>query len=383
MNQTKETWPIGRLSNWDKNPRSIRKADFERLKRQIKKHGQFKPVIVTPDGEVIGGNMRLRAYRDLGIADVWVSVVDPKDEAEKVGIALADNDRAGYYEEQAVAELLCSIPDLDLEDYHFDLGKTVSAKDLLGQFAPVEEDDFDVEGALPEEGEAVSQLGDIYQLGKHRLMCGSATSEKDTRTLFNGNTPTAVVADPPYGIDLVKGGSVGNADGYRDIIGDDSIQTALDFISLINKLGIRQQLLWGGNYYAHALAPSSCWIVWDKQAGKHVTFADCELAWTNFQKPVRMYTHVWDGFRRDSEQGEKRVHPTQKPVKLLGDIIKDFLASATSIYDGFGGSGSTLVACEQLGIPCRMMELDPRYCDVIVKRWEAFTGRKADKTEKD
>jgi DNA (cytosine-5)-methyltransferase 1 len=133
----KQIRPITELRNWDKNPRGIKDKDFGRLKDQIKKLGQYKPLLITPDGEVLGGNMRLRAYRDLGISDVWVSVVEPKTEAEKLEYALSDNDRAGYYEDDKLAELISQYKDeIDLENYSVDLGKTTYLQDLLDQFSP-------------------------------------------------------------------------------------------------------------------------------------------------------------------------------------------------------------------------------------------------------
>ena len=118
-----EIWPISKLKNWDKNPRSIDKKDFARLKRQIQKHGVYKPLVITPDGEVIGGNMRLRALLDLGHREAWVSIVNPKTEAEKVEIALSDNDRAGYYDEDVLAELVYNFKDqINLADYKVRFG---------------------------------------------------------------------------------------------------------------------------------------------------------------------------------------------------------------------------------------------------------------------
>lgn len=139
-----DTWPIDKLRNWEKNPRAINKEDYERLKRQIEDLGQYKPLIITPDGEVLGGNMRLRAYQDLGIKDIWVSVVKPKDEAEKLKYALSDNDRAGYYVEQELAELLeANKVNINLEDYKVDVGRSIDLKELLENYMTVDEKEVD------------------------------------------------------------------------------------------------------------------------------------------------------------------------------------------------------------------------------------------------
>ena len=381
MQSLQNTVNISKLKGWDKNPRGIKKDAFERLKRQITAHGQFKPVLATPEGEVIGGNMRLKAYQDLGITEVWVSIVEPKDETEKVAIALADNDRAGYYEEDALAELISSVPDLVLEDYHLDLGKTLSAKDLLDKFRPTEEDDFDVEEALPDD--PISRLGDIYQLGSHRLMCGDSTDLDTVTVLLEGKQADLVFTDPPYGINVVeKDGKVGGGElaknkVYTSVIGDENTETANSFYSTCVSIGLDKYIIWGGNYFLDFLPFSSSLIVWDKRGDMPSNdFADGEIAWTNIPTRVRIYKQIWNGMIREGES-EVRVHPTQKPIRVLGDIVKDFTKEGQKIYDGFGGSGSTLIACEQLERNCYMMELDPRYCDVIIKRWEQFTGKKA------
>ena len=122
MSKKKEYWDISKLHEWDKNPRGIKKKDFDRLKKQIQKLGQYKPLIITPDGEVLGGNMRLKAYRDLGMDDLWVSVVKPKDENEKLEYALSDNDRAGYYDADLLANLMPQF-DIDWSSYSQEDGK--------------------------------------------------------------------------------------------------------------------------------------------------------------------------------------------------------------------------------------------------------------------
>ena len=135
-------WNINKLHGWDKNPRGIKKDDFERLKRQIQELGQYKPLLITPDGTVIGGNMRYKAYLDLGIKDIWVSIVEPKDEAELIKYALSDNDRMGYYEDQALAELLQDI-DINLDDYKIDVGTPITLNELIQRFGG---DDIDFSG---------------------------------------------------------------------------------------------------------------------------------------------------------------------------------------------------------------------------------------------
>jgi DNA modification methylase len=135
-------------------------------------------------------------------------------------------------------------------------------------------------------------------------------------------------------------------------------------------------IFWGGNYYADRLPASSAWLVWDKDNGQSF-FADGEIAWTNQKTAVRIFKHQWNGLIKASERGEKRVHPTQKPVALAEWCFEHYSEKEDKVLDLFGGSGSTLIACEKTGRKCYMMELSPAYCDVIVSRWEQATGKKA------
>lgn len=386
--------PIGDLRGWDKNPRAIKKPDFERLKRQIQKHGQFKPVLITQDGEVLGGNMRLKAYQELGITDVWVSVVEPKDEAEKVGIALADNDRAGYYVEEELAELLLTTPDLVLDDYHLDFGKTLSAKDFADRFQPTEEDDFDVEANLP--NDPVSKLGDIYQLGEHRLMCGDSTDLDQVQTLTKDIAMDVCVTDPPYNFESEGGGYFGESssnmrDRVKDIVDFDpfalsdikSSNTAKSYYFFTNKALIKDYLsLFDGLGFNL--------LVWDKTDSPPMVnnnflpnveyvlyFYGKSRIWNN-GLPTETYRKTYIGSMREGKKEGNDAHPTIKPIELLSRFIKISSHNGGTVLDLFGGSGSTLIACEQLDRKCYMMELDPRYVDVIIKRWEQFTGNKAE-----
>ena len=164
---------------------------------------------------------------------------------------------------------------------------------------------------------------------------------------------------------------------YNAIIGDETTETAKKSYEVTKEYS-ENQIIFGGNYFTDFLRPSRCWVVWDKQNTGN--FADAELAWTSFDKGVKLYHFLWNGLCRAGSreaEGITRVHPTQKPVGLMGDIIKDFTQESDAVLDCFGGSGSTMIACEQLNRTCYMMELDPHYVDVIIKRWEDFTGEKA------
>lgn len=173
------------------------------------------------------------------------------------------------------------------------------------------------------------------------------------------------------------GGNIVQSTTYMEVRGDDTTDTARDNYSIIQEL-TENQIIFGGNYFTDFLFPSRCWIVWDKQNTGN--FADAELAWTSFEKSVKLYHYMWNGLAREGSkkaEGIHRVHPTQKPVGLFGKILQDYSAEGDCVLDCFGGSGTTLIACEQTGRKCYMMEYEPHYCDVIINRWETFTGREA------
>ena len=164
---------------------------------------------------------------------------------------------------------------------------------------------------------------------------------------------------------------------YNSIIGDDTTETARACYDVAITCS-DNQIIFGGNYFTDFLPVSRGWIVWDKNNTGN--FADAELAWTSFDKGVKLYKHTWNGLVREGDrnaEGVTRVHPTQKPVGMIANILQDYSEENDIILDCFGGSGSTLIACEQTGRKCCMCELDPHYVDVIIGRWEKFTGQKA------
>lgn len=182
-----------------------------------------------------------------------------------------------------------------------------------------------------------------------------------------------VFTDPPYGMNAVSKSGVLSKTYKTDIMNDNDNSVAIKTFELcMNLFADSKQVWWGANYYTECLPSAECWIVWDKNNGESDQ-TDCELAWTNFRSVVRQFTL--------SSEKTNRVHPTQKPVKLISDILNkfDYKNEINKVVDLFGGSGSTLIACEQLGRKCYMMELDPKYVDVIIERWENLTGKKAEK----
>lgn len=233
----------------------------------------------------------------------------------------------------------------DLKDSDFDLNLTgfsdEELKDILVE-DPTEahEDNFDGE---PTEV-TKSQLGDIWTLGEHRLMCGDSPSENDVKALMQDEKADLVFTDPPYGINAVSAnGKVGADFGiakkgkYKYVLADDTTETAQKAYEVFSKF-CDKKIIWGGNYFLGFLPLSDSWIIWDKrcESGIKNTFADAEMAWCSFHTPVRVYHQLWNGMIREGEH-EKRVHPTQKPIKMLGEVLQDFTKESNIILDCFGG----------------------------------------------
>ena len=358
------------------NSRTHSPEQITQVASSIKEFGFTNPILVDNNGGIIAGHGRLMAARKLGMDEVPTIALDGLSDAQRKAYVIADNQLA-----------LNSGWDLDLLKVEMNrLGELDFNIDLLGfdedfLSSLMEEEPSEGltdEDAVPEPPETPTTVeGDVWVLGNHRLMCGDSTSIDAVDKLMDGLKPNAIFTDPPYGIGLDKDNqTIGKSKAYGAVINDHDSEVAKDVFNLVVGMNIPELYFWGANHYSSVIPDSSCWIVWDKQGGKSVTYADCELCYTNIKKPVRMFTHIWDGFRKDSEKGESRVHPTQKPVKLFEDIWTKFNTGQV-ILDLFGGSGSTLMACEKTDRHCLMLELSPKYCDVIIKRWQDFTGKQA------
>lgn len=364
------------------NARTHSDEQIRQLAASIKEFGFNAPVAVDGEGMILCGHGRVMAAKKLGLKEVPTVCLSHLSATQVKAYILADNKlalNAGWDADLLKIELE------DLKDSDFDLNLTGFSDDelkniLIDDPTEAKEDSFDC--APPEV--AKCQKGDIWTLGEHRLMCGDSTLENDVKCLLLDDKVDLVLTDPPYGINVVsEDGKVGTDFGvakkgtYRPIIADDTTDTAQKAVEILQKLCDRL-IVWGGNYFLAFLPPSDGWLVWDKRCDSGIknTFADAELAYCSFHTPVRVYHQLWNGMIREGEH-DKRVHPTQKPVKMLGEILSDFSSENNIVMDLFGGSGSTLIACEQLGRKCRMMELDEHYCDVIIQRWQKLTGKDA------
>lgn len=380
--QSIELVSVDALIPYARNSRTHSDAQVAQIAASIKEFGWTNPVLIDADGGIIAGHGRLMAARKLGITEAPCIRLTHLSDAQKRALIIADNKlalNAGWDDEMLSVELA------DLSDADFDLGLLGFDDDELAKLLGEDEgtEGLTDEDAVPEvQDDPVTVLGDVWVLGNHRLMCGDSTSIDAVSKLIDGMSVCLVHTDPPYGInesgDRSKRGGAAKGCNLPDF-DDSSTDPARDAYALCEGLGIQRQVWWGANYYAHALPETANWFVWDKRVEEKQkdTQSDCELAWVKSKwASVRIFRHVWKGMIKDSEHGQRRVHPTQKPVALIEWVI-DYYRDVRVVLDLFGGSGSTLIACEKKGVDALLMELTPYYCDVIIKRWQEFTGKDA------
>ena len=372
--------PLKDIKPYSNNPR--KKQNITKVVNSIKEFGFQQPIVVDKKNIIIVGHSRYEAGKELGLDKVPVIIADLSPVKAKA-YRIADN-RINQDSEWDFSKLTLEFKDISKLDFNLDsLG---FEKNELDDLIIDEVKGFTDDDAVPDKPKKPkSKLGEIYQLGHHRVMCGDATKEEDVNKLINNNNIDLLYTDPPYGINI-KGDRTARNTGlapnhkFKDFK-DDSIDYAITAIKIINNLKIPRQVWWGANYYCHFLPLSNNWFVWDKRVDDKMkdTQSDCEMAWVKSKwSSIRIFRHLWKGFNKDSERNQQKVHPTQKPVALAKWSF-DYFRDVKSVLDLFGGSGSTLIACEKTNRICCMMELDTHYCDVIIKRWEDYTGKSSKK----
>jgi site-specific DNA-methyltransferase (adenine-specific) len=378
---------LDQLKPYEKNPRRNDHA-VKYVAQSIKEFGFKVPIIVDKDYEIIAGHTRLKAAQQLGLKEVPIIIADDLTEEQVKAFRLADNkvSEIAEWDFNLLDNELSNILDIDMSNFGFDMFEEEEEQEII-------EDDFEIE--LPKEPKA--KLGDIYQLGNHRLMCGDSTSVTDIDKLLNGNKIDMIFTDPPYGMNLDTDFSGMKSEIFKGGIGGKKYEQGIvdefdpQMISIIMKLDVKETFIWGADYFAEHIPNKNdgSWIVWDKRANGNDDIAEdyssdkmygsCfELCWSRAKHKRDIARVKWAGiFGMSSQDQNKRLHPTQKPLELCSWFITRYSKDNSNILDLFGGSGSTLIACEQLNRKCYMMELDPIYVDVIINRWETFTGNKA------
>ena len=367
------------------NPRQITTKQYNDLKESIEKFGLVDPIIINQDGTIIGGHQRYKIFKDITDKNILPNISIPcvvlhlsKEEERELNVRL--NKNTGEFD----MDILANEFDIDeLVDWGF---KHIDLDINIDKIGGNIEDDH-----IPEVKESIVKLGDVWELGKQRLMCGDSTKESDVNKLMNGQKADMVFTDPPYGMNLdtdYSGLNWGDRKGkkYEKVIGDnEDFKPELITTLFKNFNYCKEFFLWGADYYYKYIEnfDNGHYIVWDKtldsngDAGSNSEF---ELLWTK-QKHKRQVIHFnWFRYFGLSKQDvKKRIHPTQKPLQVLIPFIKDYSKKDNIIIDLYLGSGSTLIACEKTNRICYGMELDTKYCDVIIERWQQFTNQKATK----
>ena len=383
--------PVKKIKHAKYNPRKNLKPgdnEYEKLKRSIKEFGYVEPVIWNQrTGNIVGGHQRFKVLTQLGEKEVDCVVVDMDDEKEKA-LNVALNKVSGDWDMPLLTDLL-----KDLDDSGFDLSLTgfdlAEINELFGE-PDAQEDDFDPDQALDEITTPMTQTGDVWLLGKHRLICGDSTLKDDMDTLIDGQLADLILTDPPYNVDY-QGGTKEKLKIQNDKLGDAAF---LEFLTAAFERMFEQSKKGAPIYVFHADSEGYNFRTAFKEAG--YVLRQC-LVWVKnslvmgrqdyqWQHEPVIYGwkdgagHAWYGDRKQTtlvrfdkplRNGE---HPTMKPVGLCGYFIGNSSKEGDIVLDSFGGSGSTLIACEQMGRVCYTSELDSKYCDVIVKRYAEAIG---------
>ncbi len=386
------------LIPYARNSRTHSDAQVAQIAASIKEFGFTNPVLIDETGSIIAGHGRVMAARKLAIADVPSIRLTHLTEAQKKAYVIADNKlalNAGWDDEMLAVELT------DLKDMGFDLDLTgFNTDEIEALLAPTGSEGLTDEDAVPEVPEApVTVLGDVWMLGKHRVMCGDSTSIEQAEQLMAGTNADLVFTDPPYNVaysgrgqnnlGTIKNDDMSAADFEqfcRDLFATyHAVMKPLACIYVCHPDSQSAPKLAFEKTFAEQFKKSST-IIWMKQSAG--------MGWQDYRaqhEPIlygwkdggkgkhffsgdRTKTTVWK-IGRDAQTTYK--HPTQKPVALPEEAINNSSKGQDIVLDLFGGSGSTLIACEKTGRINRSMELDPKYCDVIVQRWQEFTGQTA------
>ncbi|MBM5800001.1 MAG: site-specific DNA-methyltransferase [Cyanobacteria bacterium K_DeepCast_35m_m2_023] len=388
MAQRIELWPLSRLKPYERNARTHSTEQIAQIAASIVEFGFTNPLLVDSSDGIIAGHGRLQAAQELGLSTVPVVVLDHLSDRQRRAYILADNQlalNAGWDLELLRTELQDLVADdFDLSVIGFSDEELSDLLPEIEELAPEEQGDPD---EIPEPpAEPITKPGDIWLLGKHRLMCGDSTDALAVKRLMAKEKADMVFTDPPYGMNLdTDYTKMGSNRSYDSVISDNSkydagfLLAAFDYCSEI--------FLWGADYYVESLKRTypnlGSWIIWDKYSDKDRQglldgkFGSAfETCWSKTQHK-RELARVLVTTNYTARGDETRVHPTQKPVALAEWFFDRWGKQGDIVADLYGGSGSTLIACEKTGRQARLMELDPRYCDVIVQRWQQFTGKLA------
>lgn len=402
----------GQIEGLPANPRQWTKAQFEQLKASIKETPELLEargcIVDYHDGKYVclGGNMRYMACKDLGMAEVPCYVIpEGTSVLKKKEIVAKDNVSMGEWDYDALAN---EWGDLDLEGWGVPIppewGAAAADAAETDSMLQAHDDEFDEKEAQIEKK---CSKGDIWSLGEHRLMCGDSTDEAAIKSLMDGDKADMVFTDPPYGVSIGDKNAALNSvqpsgrcckNIENDTLSADELYPILVKAMTNARLSCKEDACYfvtspqGGELglmmmmMKDAGLPVRHMLIWEKNSA---TFSLGRLDYDYQHEPI-FYT--WTKKHHNYRKGQYRttiwkydkprkcdLHPTMKPVELVANCLNDATKEGDIVLDVFGGSGTTMIACEQLGRRARLMELDPHYCDVIIARWEKFTGMKAEK----
>ena len=347
------------------NPRIIKDYKFKKLVQSIKDFPQMlelRPIVVNEDNIVLGGNMRLKACQEAGLKEVHIIQAKDLTPEQQKEFIIKDNVGFGEWDWDVLANEWDAeaLEEWGLDGFPFEEEEVLEAK----------EDDY----TEPDKMEVDVVLGDLIEIGEHRLLCGDSTDSVLINKVLNNQKAELLLTDPPYGIDyggMLKG--KGDGKGGADKNGWKSYD-APDWDKSKPESGVLQylceitdnQIIWGGNYFTDDLPPTMGWLIWDK-GQRGFSLADGEMAWTSFNNALRIKEYA-----RALANREEKNHPTQKPIEIMNWCFeyadRHSKKEIKLVFDAYLGSGSTMVAAHQLNRKCYGMELDPKYCQVIIDR---------------
>jgi DNA modification methylase len=408
------TWKVEKrqvsdLKNWEKNPRKITAVAFGKLKDRIIKRGMHDVLKTDGHDVVLSGNQRKRALIDLGITEVFVMIPSRElTEEEKGTIALESNKNDGEWDWDMLAN------NFDIDNLK-DIGFTNNEIGFMQEEA--EEDSFDAEAEAAKNATPESKPGEVYELGRHRLMCGSSDKLEDVQKLMNGEKASLIFTDPPYMVDYTSPAGMSyeskkyGGDGGRILNDNLKPEDAIAFYTQVlkNLYAVSEDYAplywwyasrnqdWNRKAFEEAGWKFSQIIIWVKNSmilsrqDFHRCYEPCMFGWKEGKShytnkmianlkdvealDVEHFSDMLDVWFQKRDNTQSYIHPTQKPVRLAGRAIRKSSLRDQIVVDLFGGSGSTLIACEQMERKCYTMELDPKYCDAIRKRYKQYVER--------
>jgi DNA modification methylase len=380
-----EYWPLAEIKPYPKNPR-INDDAVAYVANSIKEFGFRSPIVVDKAGVIIAGHTRLKAAKKLGLKEAPVIVADDLSDEQVKALRLADNKtaEAAEWDLNLLDQEISEIADIDMSDFGFELDEEPS------DAAEAVDDDFEE----PEDIEPIAKRGQIYRLGEQTLMCGDSTNENDVKKLIGGEQVDLLITDPPYNV-AYEGKTSDRLRIENDSMDSNSFydflhaaftnaannmmpgaafyiwyapSSVVEFCRAAEDAGllIKEELIWNKNTMVlgrqdYQWKHEPCLYGWKEGASHHWYSDRKQTTVLDFDKPAA-----------------SRLHPTMKPIPLFDYQIKNSSKPGDRVLDLFGGSGTTLMACQQNGRKSYTMEYDPHYVDIIIKRWEDFTGEKAE-----